>query len=403
MSLDDLIDRLAAFEPSGFPVVSLYVNTQADEHGRERGTAVARRELAERVRSYPPRSAERESLDKDLEKVESYLSTQLRPSANGIALFACDGAELFEAVQLDAPIEETQVILADEPQLYPLARLNDQYPRYAALVVDTNSARLFVFGTGTRIGQTTVENEKTNRSAMGGWSQARYQRHIDNIHQQHAKEVVDVLERVVRQEGIEKVILAGDEVIIPLLREQLPAALEAKVVDVLRLDIRTPDTEILEHTLEALREHDAKDDRERVKRLVGEYRAGGLAVVGPEATRAALEIGQVDEMLITATPTTIDVEPAPDGNEPAEEAAATAEAVAAAEAGGAGAVATAATPFVAAEGTPPEQAAVAVAEELVTQARRTSAAVRFVEDPDLLSEFGGVGAFLRYRVPGPRD
>jgi peptide subunit release factor 1 (eRF1) len=43
-----------------------------------------------------------------------------------------------------------------------------------------------------------------------------------------------------------------------------------------------------------------------------------------------------------------------------------------------------------------------VAEELVTQARRTSAAVRFAEDPDLLMEFGGVGAFLRYRVPGPR-
>jgi peptide subunit release factor 1 (eRF1) len=38
---------------------------------------------------------------------------------------------------------------------------------------------------------------------------------------------------------------------------------------------------------------------------------------------------------------------------------------------------------------------------LVTQARRTSAAVRFIEDPDLLSEFGGVGALLRYRVPEP--
>ncbi len=325
-SLDALIDRLAAFEPSGFPVVSLYLNTQPDEHGREHASPFVRKELAERVKSYPRRSAERESLEKDREKIDAYVSERLRPSANGLALFACDGADLFEAVQLDAPIEESQLMLGDEPQLYPLARLNDRYPRYAALLVDTNSARLFVFGTGGRLGERTVESPKTNRSAVGGWSQARYQRHVDNVHLQHAKEVVEVLERVTRREAIDKVILAGDEVILPLLREQLPQAVAAKVVDVLRLDIRTPGTEVLDRTLEALRDHDAKDDRERVKRLVDEYRGGGLAVVGPEATRAALEIGQVDELLITAAPSTIDVEATGNGDEPAAEAVAAAEA-----------------------------------------------------------------------------
>jgi len=35
------------------------------------------------------------------------------------------------------------------PHLYPLARVNDQFPRYAALIVDTNSAQLFVFGLAT--------------------------------------------------------------------------------------------------------------------------------------------------------------------------------------------------------------------------------------------------------------
>jgi peptide chain release factor subunit 1 len=253
-----------------------------------------------------------------------------------------------------------------------------------------------VFGTGTRLGERTVVSPKTNRTAMGGWSQARYQRHVDNLHLHHAKEVVEVLERVVRQEEIDNVVLAGDAVVVPLLREQLPAGLAGRIVDVLRLDIRTPESEVLERSLEALREHDAKDDRQKVTRLLDEYRAGGLAVVGPEAARAALEIGQVDELLITATPATIVVEAEGDGTDPL------AGAVAAAEAGGAGAVASAATPFLAPAGTAPEQAARAVAEELVTKARRTSAAVSFIEDPDLLAEFGGVGAFLRYRVPAPR-
>jgi peptide subunit release factor 1 (eRF1) len=169
-----LIDRLAAFEPSGFPVISLYLNTQADGHGRDRDRIerFVRRELADRVRSFPPRSTERESVEKDAERIRLYVRDELQPSSNGLALFACTGADLFEAVQVEAPIDEDQVFVADQPHVYPLARLEDQYPRYAALLLDSRSARLFVFGTGRRLGEEHVESPKTNRTSVGGWSQA---------------------------------------------------------------------------------------------------------------------------------------------------------------------------------------------------------------------------------------
>ena len=48
-------------------------------------------------------------------------------------------------------------------------------------------------------------------------------------------------------------------------------------------------------------EVDAKTDREKVEAAVGAYRAGGLGVVGPDATLLALTNGQVDELLITAS------------------------------------------------------------------------------------------------------
>ena len=44
-----------------------------------------------------------------------------------------------------------------------------------------------------------------------------------NYHLHHGKEVVEMLERVMREDRAEHLILAGDEVIIPLLQEQLPA------------------------------------------------------------------------------------------------------------------------------------------------------------------------------------
>jgi hypothetical protein len=34
MYLNQILDRLAAFEPIPFPVISLYLNTQPDQHGR---------------------------------------------------------------------------------------------------------------------------------------------------------------------------------------------------------------------------------------------------------------------------------------------------------------------------------------------------------------------------------
>ena len=38
-----------------------------------------------------------------------------------------------------------------------------------------------------------VRNVKTRRTTMGGWAQPRYQRHIENFHLHHIKEVIDVL------------------------------------------------------------------------------------------------------------------------------------------------------------------------------------------------------------------
>ena len=47
---------------------------------------------------------------------------------------------------------------------------------------------------------------------------------------------------------------------IPLLREQLPQHLNEKVVEELRLDIKTPEHEVLRTTLEHMRAQDAQAD-----------------------------------------------------------------------------------------------------------------------------------------------
>jgi peptide subunit release factor 1 (eRF1) len=373
--LQDTIDRLAAFEPVGLPVISLYLNMQADEHGRDRYDSFVRKELPARAATYLPHSAERDSLEHDIERIGTWLATEVRPSANGLAIFACAGADgFFETVQLEAPIEAHRLYIYNQPHLFHLARVGDEYPRYAAVVLDTHRARVFVFDLGERVTEKTVDSPKPKHHKKGGWSQARYQRHTENIHLQHAKEVVDTLARTVREDRVERIVLAGDAVIIPTLREQLPQELTEKVVDVLSLDIRTPEHEILTATLEAIRRQDESEDQDKVQRLLDAYRSGGLGVIGVRDTLEALTRGQVDELLLS---TVIELR----RPEPGEVDASVVPAATSAD--GEAAV-------------DPEQ--IDLADELVTRAHATGATVTFIQDASLLDEVGGVGALLRFKL-----
>jgi peptide subunit release factor 1 (eRF1) len=88
---------------------------------------------------------------------------------------------------------------------------------------------------------------------------------------------------------------------------------------------------------------DARDDSEKVERLIGDYRSGGLAVVGVQDVLAALAKGQVEEVLLSTSFS---------GEQP---------------------------------------------ETILAQARQTGARFRLIEDAPLLAGVGGVGASLRYR------
>jgi peptide chain release factor subunit 1 len=354
--VSDVLDRLAAFEATGTPVLSVYVDARADEHGKDRFGALLRKDLPDRARTYRAHTPERESFEASAAQIAEYLASEVVPRANGIALFACAPAGLFEAVQIEAPFEATRLYVGPQPHLYPLARILDQYRRYAAVVADTHRAHIYVFGLRRPVSGRNVTSPKTRRVDAGGWSQMRYQRHVDEWRRHHAREVADALARVMAQDQVEDVVLAGDEVIVPLVQEQLPAHLAARVVDVVRLDIRTPEHEVLAATLESFRRHDARTDAQKVQRVLDEARGGGLGVAGARDTLAALAGGQVDELVISAVPGALEAD----------------------------------------EGVDLEGERLGA--ELVARARKTGARVTFVEDPRLVEPMRGVGALLRYRI-----
>jgi peptide chain release factor subunit 1 len=354
MELQPLIDRLAEFPSGNGPFVNVYIDARPDQVGRDKYRAFVRTELKARAATYPERSPERQNIERDAERIMAWLGTEVRPQANGIAIFACTAADFFEAVQLEVPIEPSEVVVGSTPHLYPLAAVADRYRRYAAVVLDSHAAHIFVFGLGEVVVERAIDSGEIPKSEAGGWSQARYQRHVEEFQRHHVKEVVDTLQRLVREEGIDRIVVAANEVALPLLRAEMPKQLAERVVEVGELDMSSPRDQILRRTFEATRERAARDDAELVRRVLDAYRAGGLGVVGVDATLEALGNGQVHELIIAADPGQLRID---DG-----------------------------------------RAAATVADELVAKARQTDARVTFIEDAMLLSDAGGVGGLLRFRV-----
>jgi len=180
---DKLMERLLNFEPTPAPVISLYLDARVNETGQRTFMPFVRKQLNERLKSYDVRSEERQSFDEDFVRITRYLETEMPITMQGLAIFACSAAnDWFEVGYFEAPFERNRLFISDRPHLYPLARLIDQYRRYAVVLADTNRAQIFVFATGRAVDRQEVQNVKTKHTKVGGWSQARYQRHEENYH-----------------------------------------------------------------------------------------------------------------------------------------------------------------------------------------------------------------------------
>src|ERR1700750_2782137 len=98
--LSQRMETLAALEPSPFPVISVYLNL-VNQNGREDFRQFLRKALSDRAKGLPSNSSERESFDKDAERIQKHLDNKDNTSSQAIAVFACTGSDLFDVIPLD--------------------------------------------------------------------------------------------------------------------------------------------------------------------------------------------------------------------------------------------------------------------------------------------------------------
>lgn len=373
----NMLDKLLDVQPNEFPFVSVYLNTEPNETGKKDFEIFLKKQLSDHLAVLEPGSPKRESVEAAFKAISDFAES-IDPSTRGVALFSRAGeGSYFQAFEFVVPFSESSFHFFDRPYVFPLVHLIAQNPTFAVLSADTNAAHIFVFKRGHTIKREDIANTKTNRTEVGGWSQARYQRHIENFHQQHAKEAIEELEKLVRAEKIDRIVLTGDQaVIVPMLREAMPKELNEKVIASLPLNVNTPEHEIATAAAAAVEEHGKEAEKETTDNLFEVNYDGGTGVAGMEPTLAALLNGQVQELYLSSNPDDIvyrtgDIKVLLKDYAPGLN-----------------------------EDLPDPNEKIFMLDELIRQAARSADKITFIEDPQLLKQVGGVGALLRYQAKG---
>ena len=241
----------------------------------------------------------RAALADDLERIKAWWDDDFERDGvvHGLALFASAGDNLFLAVPLPDPVSDA-TCLGETLLVSPLIGRVGEMHTYVA-VVSREQGRVYRLR-GGRLDEILDESEEQpGQHDQGGWSQARYQRHIDHLVQQHLKAVGEALGRQARGfRQVQLIVVAPEE-----MRNPFADALSQEARDALvgwaTAEAHAGPAELLEIVRPVLAEAEARRAQDALERYQEEVGRGGRASSGWQATLDAAADTRVDVLLVT--------------------------------------------------------------------------------------------------------
>jgi peptide chain release factor subunit 1 len=298
---DSVLRALSAFRAENGCAISLYIDldpssTATAAQAETRFNALVSELEKEAERHSTARDC-RLALQHDLARIRSWWGGEFdRHGVKGVAIFASSADDEFRALPLPEPVQDL-VRIGSELAVAPLV---GQLGRDGSLVAVLSRERGTVYRiAGGRLVEIVDETEDTpGQHSQGGWSQARYQRHIEHLVQQHLKTVGQELDKQARRTGgLQLVIVAPDE-----LRSEIESTLStearAAVVGWATAESHAAPTELLEVVRPLLDEARARGEHEELERWQEEHGRGGRAAAGWKQTLDAASDGRVAVLLV---------------------------------------------------------------------------------------------------------
>jgi peptide chain release factor subunit 1 len=292
--------ELAGFRAEKGFAVSLYLNldprvapTAADVHSRAHSLLDQATRATERAElSHDQRLA----LKSDLERVRRFVEVEFdRDGAHGLAVFAAGLDNFWSPLPLTAPVPD-DVKVNDELYLTPLVPLVGRGEGAVVAVVGRERGDLYRLRAGRLEEIVDRTEEQPGRHDQGGWSQARYQRHIENLVANHLRGVADELDRLVRRRPAPIVVVSSEETRAEFL-ELLSKEVRRAIVGWTAAEAHAGPAELLGPATELLERRNAERETEALERWREEAGRSARAASGWAASLEAASDGRIDLLL----------------------------------------------------------------------------------------------------------
>ena len=294
--------ELAEFRAESGCAISLYLNLDPSlsptpgEADTRVSALLAQAERSEGANSGHLTHDQRRGLKADFERVAGFFENEFsREGTQGLAIFVAGLDNVWQVLPLAEPVSD-KVRVAREFYLAPLVPLVGRGDGAIVAVVGRERGQLFRLRAG-RLEEIVDRTEDTpGRHDQGGWSQARYARHIEKLVHEHLRGVAAELDRRVRRLRAPVVVVSSDETRAEF-DDLLSSDTERALLGWTTAEAHASPAELLPVVEPFLEEARMKAEAETIARWQEESGRGGRASSGWADTLEAASDARVELLL----------------------------------------------------------------------------------------------------------
>lgn len=222
---------------------------------------------------------------------------ELERGAHGLAIFSCAASSILEVIPVPEAVEPLAVV-DSVPWLEPLAAMLTS-DDWGVAVMSRREARLFRGGRDGLIEFVGVRDELHRRHAQGGWSQARFERGIEQQVAEHARHTAELLLRAHRARPFDRIVIVCSDELWPVLEKSVHQDLRDRLAGVVPQDLEGASVrEIAQAVAPLIETAELEHEQALSSRLEQALATGGAAASGLDQVLERLEEGRIETLVI---------------------------------------------------------------------------------------------------------
>lgn len=288
MDLDRELDKIISMRETGFPVVSVYMDTRIlDKTSWDRSKIFLKNRLDGKTSLFRNDKEKWQSIKEDADRIKYYAENRLEEKTRGLAIFACSHENIFYDYQFETAFEN-QIIVGEYPHIKPLLEVRHDTQKIIAVMIDSRSARIFDIVRGGIKAEKKIEDYVPSRVKVGGCNQLRFQHHVEDHILRHLKHVITFLRNLVVKEKPAGIIISAQDTLLASFKKELPKDLLHKIIAEENLDIRKDADKVLSRVLEDLKKREDITEKNLIVNIKTKALSSDLGAAGLEETVEAL-------------------------------------------------------------------------------------------------------------------